>query len=106
MNSTPGGPPKATFADGELIGGWINAIAADLTLSGLQLRAKRLLIAAKNSQWKRTFTAELERAEILIPLPVRRFRFGSLPVIQLFEIVGADRAFPDSLDQVRQYGRG
>jgi len=71
----------------------------------LQLRAERLLIAGKNSQRKRAFTADLERAEILVPLPVRRFRFGSLPVIQSFEIAGADRALPDSLDQVRQYGR-
>jgi len=77
---------------------WAYSISPVTGCVASQLRAERLLIAAKNSQRKRAFTAELERAEILIALPVRRFRFGSLPGIQFFEIAGADRAFPDSLD--------
>lgn len=71
-----------------------------------QLRAVRLLSAREEGQRERTVAAELERAKILVPRPVERVRFGTLPVIQPGEIGGADRALLDPLEEVRQYGWG
>ena len=73
---------------------------------GLQLCAVRLLRAREKCQRQRALATELERAEILVPWAMRPFWFGALPVIQLLEIGGADRAVLHSLHEVQQYGWG
>ena len=74
--------------------------AVAIVVSWLEAGAFGGLAAQQEGFWKLALAANLERAEILIPIAVGGFRFRFPPELQLIQVFGANLALPEALKKV------